>query len=74
MDSFLLDNSPDHLKALIFVVVPPLIFLSQLFVHLLVLFVGFVLSAPCIDGSAFCMFRGTACVSGAPFAVNKNNF
>lgn len=62
-------DSPDPLKASTFVVVPLLIFLSQLFVHLLVLFVGFVLSAPCTGASEFCKSHGIVCVSAAPFAV-----
>jgi hypothetical protein len=60
---------PDHLKALIFVVVPPLISLSQLFVHLLVLFEEFVLSMLYIGEFESCTFHGTAYVFEALFAV-----
>jgi hypothetical protein len=61
--------SPDPLKASIFVVAPPSTSLSQLFVHLLVLFVGFVPSAPCTGAFVSCTFLGKLCVFGAPFAV-----
>lgn len=67
-------NSPALLKASIFVVSPPLIFLSQLFVHLLVLIVGFVLSVPCTGAFEFCMFREIVCVFGALFAIERNSF
>jgi hypothetical protein len=52
----------------IFVVVPPLVSLSQLFVHLLVLSVEFVLSMPYIGEFEFYTSRGTLCESEALFA------
>jgi hypothetical protein len=63
--------SPGLLEALIFVVVPPLISLSQLFVHLLVLSVGFVLLMLYIGAFESCTFRGIVCESEVLFAVSE---
>jgi hypothetical protein len=65
--------SPGLLEALIFVVVPPLISLSQLFVHLLVLSVGFVLLMLYIGAFESCTSREIVCESEVLFAVNEKN-
>lgn len=62
-------HSPGLLEALIFVVVPPLISLSQLFVHLLVLSAGFVLSKLYIGAFESCMSHGIVCEFEVLFAV-----
>jgi hypothetical protein len=63
---------PDPLKASIYVVVPPLVSLSQLFVHLLVLSVEFVPSMPCIGVFEFCMSHGTVYEFEVLFATGTN--